>query len=194
VSSYEIRIKDIINHIHNLEWNVSKIEKYLESIELSKDNTALSFIHIQNFTETLVMYPYPLQEQSIYQKHITPFIQLDLKQSLKEIQSYVERMYKTINIKRNPFESDMKMNFIKKSDFHFGDCLFVYDALKSNYSLLNIENTINDYRYTIESLTTKKITQKQICKYSSFLKKELKLDTEPIEKSTHLPIIEINFI
>lgn len=156
----KINITEIINNIHNLNWDVKAIENYLESIELSKGNTALSFIHMQNFTETIVRYPYPLEERSIYQKHITPLIEIDFKQDLADIQKYVARLYDSLKIKRNPYESNKKLQFIKRTDFNFGDCLFTYDALINNYSLLNIQETINYYRYDKFSIDTESITQK----------------------------------
>jgi len=61
----------ILENIHHFNWNVLDITNYLDKlfIDTNKEHTIMSYIHIQNFTETMIDYPYE-RGTSIYQEHI----------------------------------------------------------------------------------------------------------------------------
>lgn len=173
---------EIIEKIHSFDWNVEAIENYLEEIITTGNNTLLSFMHIQNFTEHIIYYPYA-RNNSEYQKHTRHLIEIDFKQSKKDIKKYIDKIYENLKFERNKYESDNTQYFSKRVDFNFGDYLFTYDGIKYNYSYENIEYAINEYRvnehrkltgstYSFENIYNHipKITTKKIAEYAKKLK------------------------
>jgi len=176
----------VIENVNNLNWNVEEIEKYLNNIIIkeSKENTLLSFLHMQNFTETILYYPYE-REKSIYQKHTRHLVEIDFKKSEKEIINNILSLkdYVENNFKRNPYESNTKKdNFFNKL-LNYGDFLFLRDCILLEYSMLDVVTEINVYR-ELEQQIQEKTTEKQMFCYKKKLQKDDTLIT-----SSDIPIV-----